>query len=120
MSISRRQFLGGGLLLATAPFVLKVQLPNFFNETTLELFLKKYPSDVNLTNIVEFEAANELGDFKKNLELFLANNPDQSNWNPSILEIIKKDFEVGNIKVVDGWIISETELNIAFLKKLYV
>ena len=120
MSISRRQFLGGGLLLATAPFVLKVQLPNFFNEETLELFVKKYPSDVNLTNIVELKAANELDDFKKTLELLIANNPDQSNWNYSVLEIIKKDYEVGNIKVVDGWIISETELNIAFLKKLYV
>jgi len=120
MNLSRRQFLGGGLLLATAPFVLKVQLPNFFNETKLELFLKKYPSDVNLTSLVEFEAANELGDFKKNLEILLANNPDQSSWNSSVLEIIKKDYEVGNIRVVDGWIISETELNIALLKKQYV
>ena len=120
MRMSRRQFLGGGLLLATAPFVLKVQLPNFFNETKLELFLKKYQSYVNFSGALELQNYTKIGDFKKKLSVLLANIPDESNWNPAVLEIIKKDYEVGNIRVVDGWIISETELNIALLKKQYV
>ena len=57
---------------------------------------------------------------KKKLELILANNPEEDKWNLILLEIIKQDYEIGNIRVVDGWIISETELSIELLKKQYV
>ena len=117
MNISRTQFLGAGLLLATAPFVLKIQLPNFSNEATLEYFLKQYKSVVPLDNIVDLQASIEIDVFKKKLELILANNPQEDKWNLVLLEIIKKDYEIGNIRVVDGWIISETELSIELLKQ---
>lgn len=120
MKISRRQFLGGGLLLATAPFVSKIQLPNFSNDASLEYFLKQYQSVVPLGNISNGLTYQEIDVFKKKLELILVNNQEEYELNRAISEIIKNDFENGNIRVVDGWIISETELSIELLKKQYV
>ena len=120
MKISRRQFLGAGLLLATAPFVLKIQLPNFSNEAALENFLKQYKSVVSLGNISNGLTFQEIEVFKKKLELILINNQEEDELNRSISEIIKKDYENGNIRVIDGWIISETEIKIELLKTQYV
>ena len=120
MNLSRRQFITGSLLLASSPFILKIQAPNFLSESNLEKFLEKYQSVINLDNFTEFENENNLDNFKTKIELLLVNTHDQSNWNTLVEEIIKKDYEIGNIRVVNGWIISETELNILILKNKYV
>ena len=86
----------------------------------LALRLKQYKSVVPLDNIVDLQSSIEIDVFKEKLELILANNPQEDKWNLALLEIIKKDYEIGNIRVVDGWIISETELSIELLKKQYV
>jgi hypothetical protein len=120
MNLSRRQFIAGTILLASTPFVLKIQAPNFLYESNLERFLEKYQSVINLDNFTEFENVNNLDNFKTKIELLLVNTHDQSNWNTVVEEIIKKDYEFGNIRVVNGWIISETELKILILKNKYV
>lgn len=120
MNISRRKFLGAGLLLATAPFVLKIHLLNYSSEDILENFIKQYESFVTLDNIENLQPSIDISAFKKDLELILVNNVEEDKWNLAVLEIIKKDYENGNIRVIDGWIISETEIKIELLKTQYV
>jgi hypothetical protein len=120
MNLTRRKFIIGSLLVVSAPFIYKISLLSSDNKGLLELFFSKYKSYVSLDNIPEVSCASGIESFKTQLELLLIQNPEEYKWKLALQETIKKDYEDGKIEVVEGWILSETELCLELLKKQYV
>jgi hypothetical protein len=115
MKLSRRKFVLG---LSTLSIVLISGVGlKYYKKNKIELFLSNYeniiPSKLN------YNVSEEADLFEKKIKSMLSGIGIKKTI-ISVNEDIKRDYQLGNLKLFDGWIISNVEASILELKQKYV
>ena len=113
MKISRRTFILSGLISAVGLFYWKRD----FLVTDVELFLSNFDSLIPLEDVPDLTT--EVVFFEKTIFPILSNK-DLTKAYSIVNQMIKDEYESGKIKLMSGWVVSETEFGILILKKKYV
>ena len=128
MKIIRRKFILSSLATVSVGLISIIGFNykkfNYIEDDKTKLFLIYFkniiPQKFNL-DISDQSNFNHLDHkaFKKNLELLLSKDGLEKTIT-TINKNIKQDYQFGNVELLNGWIISETEINILALQSKYV
>ena len=123
MKIIRRKFILSGLAIVSIGLIPIIGI-SYKKDDKTKLFL------IHFTNIIPHKFNLDISDqsnfnhlnlnsFKKNLKLMISKDGLDKTIT-TFEENIKQDYQFGNLELLDGWIISKTEINILALLSKYV
>jgi hypothetical protein len=115
MKVSRRKFVLGLSTLSIA--LISVVGLKYKKKNKIELFLSNYENIVPLK--LNYNTSKQVDLFENKIKLMLSSIGVKETI-ISIDQDIKQDYQLGNLKLFDGWIISDMEVNILELKRKYV
>jgi hypothetical protein len=115
MKLSRRKFVIGLSTLSIA-LISGVGL-KYNKKNNIELFLSNYENIIPLK--LNYNTSKEVDLFENKIKLMLSSIGVKKTI-ISIDQDIKRDYQSGNLKLFDGWIISDVEDSILKLKQKYV
>ena len=117
MKLSRRKFVLGLSTLSIA-LISGVGL-NRKKKKKIQIFLSNYENIIPLKLRYNQNWSKETDLFENKIKLMLSSTGIEKTI-ISIDQDIKHDYQSGNLKLFDGWIISDTEASILELKRKYV
>ncbi len=118
MKLSRRKFVLGLSTLSVA-LISGVGLNKFSKKNKIAIFLSNYENIIPLKLKYNPTRSKETDLFENKIKLMLSSTGIKKTI-ISIDQDIKHDYQSGNLKLFDGWIISDTEASILELKRKYV
>lgn len=119
MKLSRRKFVLGlsTLSIALISGVGFKYYKKYYKKNKIELFLSNYENIIPLK--LNYNVSDEANLFEKKIKLMLSGIGVKKTI-ISINQDIKRDYQLGNLKLFDGWVISNVEASILELKQKYV
>jgi hypothetical protein len=115
MKISRRVFLFSGLILVSGLFYWK---KHTITANDLELFFSNYESAIPIDESI-YNISNEISLFEKEL-LSMLSSIGVVKTITIVNQNIIDEYQSGKIKLMNGWIVSETEFCVLALRQNYV
>ena len=115
MKVSRRKFVISGLVTVSVGLISAIGLKNKKNK--IEIFLSNYENIIPLK--LNYNISKQADLFEDKIKLMLSSIGIEKTI-ISINQDIKQDYQSGNLKLFNGWIVSEVENNILELKRKYV
>ena len=115
MKINRRKFILGFSALSIA--LISGAGLKYKKKNKIEIFLSNYENIIPLK--LNYNASNETDLFEKKIKLMLSSIGIKKTL-ISVNQDIKRDYQLGNLKLFEGWVISHTEAFILELKQKYV
>ena len=115
MKVSRRKFVLGLSTLSIA--LISVVGLKYIKKNLIELFLSNYENIIPLK--LNYNTSKQVDLFENKIKLMLSSIGLKETI-ISIDQDINQDYQLGNLKLFDGWIISDTEANILEFKRKYV
>ena len=115
MKVSRRKFVISGLVTVSVGLISAIGLKSKKNK--IEIFLSNYENIIPLK--LNYNISKQADLFEDKIKLMLSSIGIEKTI-ISINQDIKQDYQSGNLKLFNGWIVSEVENNILELKRKYV
>ena len=115
MKISRRKFVIGLSTLSIA--LISGAGLKYNKKNNIELFLSNYENIIPLK--LNYNTSKEADLFENKIKSMLSKTGVKKTIK-SIDRDIKRDYHSGNVKLFDGWIVSDVEASILELKQKYV
>jgi hypothetical protein len=115
MKVSRRKFVIGLSTLSIT--LISVVGIKYKKSNKIEIFLSNYENIIPLK--LSYNTSKEADLFENKIKLMLSSIGIKKTI-ISINQDIKYDYQSGNLKLFDGWIVSDMEASILELKRKYV
>jgi hypothetical protein len=115
MKLSRRKFILGLSVISIA--LISGAGLKYKKKNKIQIFLSNYENIIPLK--LNYNTSEEADLFENKIKSMLSNKGLKKTV-MSIDQDIKQDYQSGNIKLFDGWIVSDIEANILELKQKYV
>ena len=114
MSVSRRTFIVSGLISLSGLLYWKT---HSIMGDDIESFFSYYDSVIPIEDALN--TGNQISLFEEKL-LSMLSSMGVDKTTTVVSQIIKDEYQSGKLRLMNGWIVSETEFNVLILRKKYV